>query len=379
MDERRRPARVVAPGRVIATELEERGWDQKDLARIMDRPEQTISEIMRAKKQITPETAIELSEVFGTSPEFWANLEANYRLHLAAASGKGHGISKRSQLYSLAPVRELLKRHWIPATNDPEELESSVLAFLGQSSLTEAAGLAANFRMTTRRTPDTRATLAWVRRVETLAAAQTVSTFELERLRDAMPAVLHLAASEESVRDLPGTLMCLGVHFVMVPHLPKTYVDGAALAVNGEPVVAVSLRFDRMDSFWFTVLHELAHIVLGHKGTFVDDLEDTSSPGRSRAEKEADRIASDWLLEPKALKAFLRRSALGFSLREIQEFSRSQSRHPAIVVGWLQHEGLVGWSHFRKVLVKVGPSLSDWNDLVGPEATPVSCSDPIPV
>lgn len=82
MDERRRPARVVAPGRVISTELEARGWDQKDLARIMDRPEQTISEIIRAKKQITPETAIELSEAFGTSPELWANLEANYRLHL---------------------------------------------------------------------------------------------------------------------------------------------------------------------------------------------------------------------------------------------------------------------------------------------------------
>ncbi|MEA5469519.1 HigA family addiction module antitoxin [Spirulina sp. 06S082] len=77
------PARVVAPGRILVRELEARGWTQKDLAEITNRPPQTINEIIRETKQITPETALELSAALGMSEKFWMNLEANYRLHLA--------------------------------------------------------------------------------------------------------------------------------------------------------------------------------------------------------------------------------------------------------------------------------------------------------
>ena len=76
MNQQLKPARVFPPGRVLSEELEARGWTQKDLADIMGRPAQTINEIVRGSKQITPETAIELSEAFGTSAEFWTNLGA---------------------------------------------------------------------------------------------------------------------------------------------------------------------------------------------------------------------------------------------------------------------------------------------------------------
>ena len=78
-----RPARVVPPGRIIERELDARGWTQKDLAEIMGRPPQAINEIVRARKRITPETAHQLAEAFGTSPEIWVNLEAS-----TAASGR---------------------------------------------------------------------------------------------------------------------------------------------------------------------------------------------------------------------------------------------------------------------------------------------------
>jgi addiction module HigA family antidote len=75
-----RPARAIAPRRILTRELEARGWTQKDLARIMGRPTQAINEIIKGAKQITPETALELAEAFGTSAELWTNLEAQYRL-----------------------------------------------------------------------------------------------------------------------------------------------------------------------------------------------------------------------------------------------------------------------------------------------------------
>ncbi len=73
---------VPSPGEIIRDELEARGWAQKDLANIMDRPIQAINEIINAKKEITTETAIELGAAFGTSADFWLNLENNYRLWL---------------------------------------------------------------------------------------------------------------------------------------------------------------------------------------------------------------------------------------------------------------------------------------------------------
>ncbi len=77
------PAQVVTPGSILERELEARGWTQKDLAEIMQRPPQAINEIIKGTKQITPETALELSKALGISEQFWINLEINYRLHLA--------------------------------------------------------------------------------------------------------------------------------------------------------------------------------------------------------------------------------------------------------------------------------------------------------
>jgi addiction module HigA family antidote len=75
------PARVPAPGRILSRELAARGWTEKELAEIINRPVQIINEIIRGNKQITSETAIELSQALGTSADFWTNLEAKYCIH----------------------------------------------------------------------------------------------------------------------------------------------------------------------------------------------------------------------------------------------------------------------------------------------------------
>ena len=362
MEESRRPARVSPPGRIISAELEARDWTQKDLAQIMGRPEQMVSEIIRGRKRVTSETALELADVFGTSAAFWANLEANYRLHEAATGARGRDISRRSRLFSLAPVRELQKRGWIPRTSDLGELEATVLAFLRQASLDETPALAANFRQSAARTADDRAMLAWVRRVEALSAEQRLPPFEHSKLAAALPRIRELTATPSAVSTVPDLLAEVGIHFVIVPHLQKTYIDGAALAATGRPTVAVSLRYDRIDSFWFTLMHELAHLALGHAGNYVDNLDD---PARSKDEKQADKAASDWLIDPGPYAAFVNHTPRPFSLHSIEAFARSQSRHPGIVVGRLQHDGLAEWTHFRRTLVKVSPFLRAWIDVPG--------------
>ncbi len=102
MNEHRIPARIIQPGRVLARELDARGWTQKDLATIIGRPVQAINEIIKGTKRITPETALALADAFGTTAKFWLNLEANYRLNLARRDQKATEVARMSRLYSLS-------------------------------------------------------------------------------------------------------------------------------------------------------------------------------------------------------------------------------------------------------------------------------------
>jgi HTH-type transcriptional regulator / antitoxin HigA len=73
-------AEVFPPGEFIRDELEVRGWSQRDLAQIIERPLQVVNQIINGKKSVTPQTAVELAAAFGTSPDVWLNLEITYQL-----------------------------------------------------------------------------------------------------------------------------------------------------------------------------------------------------------------------------------------------------------------------------------------------------------
>ncbi len=366
-----RPARAVAPGRILRRELEARGWTQEDLAHIVGRPTQAINQIVQGKKRITPETAIELAKALGTSADFWSNLEAAYRLQLAEGRECGDSIERKSKLYAVTPVRELTKRGWVEDAADERELERRVLDFLGLPSLDEPLPRAANFRCSPVRTPDERALYAWTRRVDALASLQSPTRFSRERLEAGIPAVLALARRPEQVRDVPAVLMQLGVRCVLVPRLERTYADGAALHATERPVVALTLRLDRIDNFWFTLMHELAHLVLGHEGSYIDDTGDVDCIRNAR-EKRADKSASDWLVPPAAYRRFLQERGSRYPLRAVEEFAASIGRHPGIVVGRLHFEGKLNYKYLRQTLAKVSPYLEDRVDRPSPSPSHAS-------
>jgi HTH-type transcriptional regulator / antitoxin HigA len=365
MTRTRRPARVVSPGKIIFKELEARGWNQRDLAVIMDRPYQAINEIIKGSKQITPDTARELAKAFGTTMDFWMNLEANYRLFLAEQEDKEKGIERRSKIYSAAPVRELTKRGWIPGSNDVNELEEQVCSFLGIPTIDQPVDIIANFRVSERRGPEDSARIAWLKRVEHLARQQPVAAYSPERLRSEINRITSMAQNAEDVARVPDTFRELGVHFLVVPHLPHTYLDGAALFVDDKPVIALTLRYDRIDWFWFTVLHEWAHIVLGHSAQLDSLFGETTEDGtsdRQDIETKANNLARRHLLNPETLEGFIAKTQPYFSKAKIEAFAADQKRHPGIVLGQLQYYKVVEYKHLRSMLVKVKPYLEDWVD-----------------
>jgi len=359
-----KPARVPPPGRIIRRELDARGWNQKELAHIMDRPEQTISQIVNGKKLITPETALQLAAAFGTSAELWLNMEASYQLYQARKEQDDPDIVRKSRLYSLVPLTEVRRRGWIQCGDSLDQIEQAVCDFLDIATPNEVPQLAVSFRQSDIGDPEVAAQIAWVKRVEHLAREQTVGQFDRGRLRAAVPDLLAYASKAEDVNQVPTFLHQLGVHFVIVPHLSQTYLDGAAFRLNSHPVVALTLRYDRIDNFWFTLMHELAHIIADHEGGYLDNLDEEDA---NPVEIEANRMARDWLIDADVLAAFVDAVAPYFSEKKIRSFARNQARHPGIVLGRLQYEKLVPYKNLRKLLVPVKKHMEAWIDRAEPD------------
>lgn len=368
MSEELRPAQLTPPGRILKQEIEARGWTQRDLAAILDRPEQTISEIVTGTKQITPETSVELGQAFGTSPEFWLNLEAHYRLELARRLTPDDAIARRSRLYSELPLREMARRGWLTLCEPVDRLEQEVERCLGVPVLPEPPFLTARLRGSSIYLPLTYAQLAWLRRAETLARAQTaVGEWRADNIELLVRELSGRMRLTEGVAEAPSILARWGIRFVVLRCLEKSYLDGAAFWNGQHPVIALTLRCDHIDAFWFTLMHELAHLLEGSNSVSIDRLEDGDNEDGAATDIAADahedtanRLASRWLIDPEAFSRFVAGTAPHFSRARIEVFSAEQARHPGIILGRLQRDRLVPYRNLRGLLVKVSPMLTPY-------------------
>lgn len=347
------PAEVFPPGEFIRDELEARGWTQGDLAEIMGRPPQAVNEIVSGKKQITPETALGLAKAFGDDDAlYWMNLENMYRL--SQAKPTNDAVSRRAKLYSLFPVRELTKRKWIEASDNLDAIEHRVCGFYGIKNLNEKP----QFAYAPKAVDDERSRplqLAWLYRAYNLAKAAPAGTYSAAKLRAAVTKLRQLLVAPEEIRQVPKILADAGVRYVIVEFLANSKIDGAAFWINGAPVIAMSIRFDRLNNFWFVLRHEIEH-VLNNDGQVLD-VELTESLQRKDAvsaeETRANNAASEFLVPKNELESFIVRVRPLYSEQRILLFAKRIGVHPGLVVGQLQFRDEVPYTHFHKYLVKI--------------------------
>jgi HTH-type transcriptional regulator/antitoxin HigA len=125
-----------------------------------------------------------------------------------------------------------------------------------------------------------------------------------------------------------------GIHLIIEPHLPKTYLDGAVcLSGSGSPVVALTLRHDRLDNFWFSLMHELAHIALHLDGTEAWYIDDLDAEGGDQIEQEADALAQEALVPAEYWESFS-----GTDSSSVRSLAKRLSISPCIIAGRLRHE-----------------------------------------
>lgn len=372
------PAEVFPPGEIIKEELEERGWNQLDLAEILGRPLTLVNEILTGRRAITPETAQGLGDAFGVDPQFFLNLESAFQLwKVQRAKGHDENITKRASLYEDMPVRELARRRWIERSVDVDVLEHRLATFYGVRDFSQRP----NLWPVAARTPARELSWshwAWLVRAKRLGAAAPVAgKFTDSRLSEAIERLKTLLQAPQEVRRVPGILAEAGIRFVVVEHVPKTKWDGACFWLDAKsPVVAMSIRYDRVDYLWHTLMHELVHVQ--HRHAFREyvpideDIFGETAANRPRHELEqlVDRLAAEMLIPAAELDNFIDRTAPLYSKKKIMGFASRIRVHPGIVVGQLQHRGQIGWTHSRDMLTRVrefitGAALTDgWGNFV---------------
>jgi HTH-type transcriptional regulator/antitoxin HigA len=350
-------AKVFPPGDFIKEELDARGWTQLDLAEILDRPVPTINQIISGKKAITPETALGLAKAFGTSAEIWLNLENAYRLSLV--ENNSSDVSRRARLYSLAPVREMVKRGWLDTADNLNTLEKELCEFFRIETIEQRP----KFAFAARKSDDyenyNAGQIAWFFKARQLAENIKVTEFSALRLKNEIQNLPRFSITDERMAQLPFILKEMGIRLVIVEHLPQTYIDGAAFWLDDHsPVVAVSFRYDRIDSFWFTLMHELAHILQSkNKDTFLDDNlilpPQETQEKKSSVERDADSLASEWLIPQNLLNNFIKSTKPFYSKKKITAFAHQIGIHPGIVVGRLHYLKEIPYANHRALLMKV--------------------------
>lgn len=360
---------MTTPGEKIREELERRGWTQADLARILNRPLPTMNEIIGGKRAILPEMAIALGTALGPSPEYWMTLEADYRLRIARADEIDvTAVTRRVRLFEIAPVKEMERRGWIKGTKDAQELEQELCRFFGVASLDEEPKISVATRRANGDEQLSPAQRAWCFRAKQLARVVHAEKFKPELLAQCEERLRSLATFPEETRRVPTVLAGYGIRFVVVEPLAGSRIDGAAFwLADDAPVIALSVRFDRIDSFWFTLFHEFKHIQNGDAVSVDADLVGEGAmltEAKSDMERRADAGAARALLPPDKLESFIVRVGPLYSKARINQFANRMQIHPGIIIGQLHHRGEIDWKANREMLAKVreivtGTALTD--------------------
>jgi len=344
-------------GKWLADELEAREWSQADFALILGRPTQFVSEIINGKKEITRESAAQIGAAMGQTAEMWLGLQDQYLLAQQEkdirAQAKLSDVRKRALISRHAPV-ELLRKRGILRATDLDDLAKEVMDLFELNSLEdEPAFLAAARRANLDEELSVlqRAWFACIRKQARLQPpTRSYNPKALERLARSLSKTLHTSMDFAS---LPERFRECGVRLVFVDAFPSAKIDGGAMYVDGYPVIGLSGRGKRLDKVLFTLLHEIAHILLGHVDAdhyVVEEIDD--GPTTQNAQEQEADLAASALRFPDGFPRIPARISGPWVDAVAAELGVAR----IVVVGHLQHEHHLEW---RTTLAKDAPSVGD--------------------
>ena len=312
---------ATPPGATIKEQLLDRGLSQKEFAVRMGMSEKHISKLINGEVQLTPDVAVRLEMVLGIPAKFWNKLEATYR--------------------------EMSKNGWVPETRDITEKVIHLRKYFEVVKLEIIKNMQLS-KIACRRLAETEksdlALLAWAQKAKLEARSIDTSLVDLKTLKKSLPEIRSMTTMNPSdfCPKLIELLSGCGIALVFLPHIGGSFLHGATFYDGKKIVVGLTVRGKDADKFWFSLFHELGHILLGHinqpNGTTEED------------EAAADSFAKETLIPTEEFNAFTDQN--DFSKAAICAFAQEKHILCGIVVGRLQKEGFINYSRCNDLKTK---------------------------
>lgn len=350
------------PGYYISDLIKDLEMTQEEFAIRLNITPKNLSELVNGKASISDNIAKNLSLMLGTSVDVWLELQNKYNQKIIEMKALQ---AQRDEEIELAHVdySYFCRLGVVEYTKDKKQQITSLFKFFSISSFSvfKKTDFLVQYRKT--QCVDEKVILnsnAWVQTVISIGKSRETQPFSEKKTREYLPQIKELTLNNPSdfIPKLSRILSECGVSFVLIPSLKNSGVYGATKWISKEKVIlGMTNRGKYADIFWFSLFHELGHVF---QKKITKTLVDFGAGDLSEDyEKEADQFAKDFLVPPKEYESFISRSI--FTEQDIRDFANSINIHPGIVVGRLQKEERLPYSHQNKLRQKI--DTMDWDIL----------------
>lgn len=342
------PGVLIHPGEYLLDELEAKEISQKDFAMMIGMQTSQLNEIINGKRTINAETALLFEKALDISAEYWMNIQKNYELNLAKINRRDHERLEAIQLWNMAqaslPIAYFKKLKIItgdPICDIPLVKDIYDIQHFDQLANVYSDNAYARFRKSKTLDIDKINLIGWLKLMEFQAKQEIVYAFDHSKSADLISELKTIISKNKKVKEKTKEILKnYGIKLIYQEKAEKTPIDGVSLWSEGNPAVGLSLRFNRIDNFAFTLFHELGHIFMhlinNNTAEFIDLEHESETYKNSKEEREADRFAQSNLISDELWEDFFN-PIYSYSDAKVKAFAKKAKIHPAIVRGRICH------------------------------------------
>jgi len=333
------------PGYYINEIIEDMEMSQEEFAKRLDVTPKTLSCLVRGKANISKDLAKKLSLMLNTSVEMWLNLQQEYEKKIIEIE-KQKELDEQVKLVKLIDYSYFVNLGFLESTKNIYDKIRNLCSFFRVSNLNVLLrqDLSANFRsgIPNKEEKNILNANAWLETAIKIAREEKVSPYNEAKLKSHLQEIRAMTVQdpEDFMPRLKNIFKECGVVLVLLPALKNSGINGAVKwLTRDKAVIAMNDRRKNADIFWFSIFHEIKHI-LQHKTTCV--MLSGNKDLNQKYEEEADEFARDYLIPKSEYELFTSKS--DFSTASIMKFSKKIGIHPGIVVGRLQKENKLAYN-----------------------------------
>ena len=327
------------PGYYIKEIVEESGLTQEDFAKRLDTTPKNLSLLIRGEQNLSIDIAMKLSRMTGTSVSYWLNLQNAYDALIAEFKSKEE-LAQERLIFSILDYKYF--REYFNLPDLPRKIDEQIVQvrnFLNVATLTvfKKLDMAVSFRSATGEMSEANIVKAntMVQIATNIALKTEAPKFNKPLFEEAVRYALTLTKDHSTFYPLIKEAFCkVGVIFVILPNISGSKINGATKKVGNNIMLLVNDRRLNSDTFWFTLFHEIGHIMNGDYGISFD-----SESGEQ--EEIADKYAEDMLIPYDQYQQFIAENR--FDIQSIRRFAKRIDRDPGIVLGRLMNDGKVSY------------------------------------